>query len=52
MPAFGKGLDDADVALIASYLRKSRTGSAPWPHLDQDVARIRAEDGAAAARVP
>jgi mono/diheme cytochrome c family protein len=52
MPAFSKGLDDSDIALIAGYLRKSRTGSAPWPHLDQDIARIRAEDGATAARIP
>jgi mono/diheme cytochrome c family protein len=52
MPAFGQGLDDADIALIAGYLRKSRTSSAPWPHLDQDVARIRAADGVAAAPIP
>jgi mono/diheme cytochrome c family protein len=52
MPAFAKGLDDSDIALIAAYLRQSRTSSAPWPHLDQDVARIRAEDDAQASRAP
>ena len=52
MPAFAQGLDDSDIARIAAYLRKSRTTSAPWPHLDQDVARIRAEDNAAASRLP
>ena len=46
MPAFAKGFSDSDVAGIAAYLRQSRTSSAPWPHLDQDVARIRAEASA------
>ena len=52
MPAFARGLDDSDIAEIAAYLRKSRTTSAPWPHLDQDVARIRAADDADASRAP
>lgn len=44
MPAFSHGLDDAEVARIAAYLRATRTTSAPWPDLEKTVAAIRAQD--------
>lgn len=42
MPAFGRGLNDADIAMIANYLRKTRTGKAAWPALEAQVAVVRA----------
>jgi mono/diheme cytochrome c family protein len=42
MPAFGRGMSDADVARIAAYLRTSRTDRAPWADLEKKVADVRA----------
>jgi mono/diheme cytochrome c family protein len=41
MPAFGAGLSDADVAAIATYLRKSRTTLPPWTDVPGIVAKVR-----------
>jgi len=41
MPAFARGLSDADVGRIASYLRRTSTGLPPWPDLEKRVASIR-----------
>jgi len=41
MPGFSRGLDDADIARIAAYLRATRTAHAPWPDLEKQVASIR-----------
>jgi mono/diheme cytochrome c family protein len=46
MPAFGSALSDADVARIAAYLRRTRTGLPPWPDLVAKVAAIRRQNGA------
>jgi mono/diheme cytochrome c family protein len=43
MPAFGKGLSDADVARLASYLRRTRTDEPPWPKVQETVAALRAQ---------
>jgi mono/diheme cytochrome c family protein len=43
MPGFARGMTDEDVALLASYLRTTRTDKAPWPNLARQVAQIRAE---------
>jgi mono/diheme cytochrome c family protein len=43
MPAFGSGFSDADVARLASYLRRTHTTLPPWPDLDTKVAAIRAQ---------
>lgn len=43
MPAFGGALTDADVAALATYLRKTRTDLPPWPDVEQQVARQRNE---------
>jgi len=42
MPGF-LGFSDADVARLGNYLRHTRTGLPPWPDLEKQVARIRAE---------
>jgi mono/diheme cytochrome c family protein len=41
MPGFSRGLDDADIARIAAYLRATQTAHAPWPDLEKQVASIR-----------
>ena len=43
MPAFGHGLSDADIAMIANYLRTTRTNKAAWPALESQVAAVRAK---------
>ena len=43
IPAFGRGLSDADIAMIANYLRTTRTGKTVWPALETQVAAIRAK---------
>ncbi len=43
MPAFARGMTNDDVALIAAYLRSTRTHQAPWPDLPARVAQIRAQ---------
>ncbi|RFU49134.1 cytochrome c [Paraburkholderia sp. DHOC27] len=44
MPGFARGMTNEDVALVASYLRATRTDKAPWPDLAKQVAQIRAEE--------
>jgi mono/diheme cytochrome c family protein len=44
MPGFARGMTDADVTLLANYLRATRTDKAPWPNLEKQVAKIRAAD--------
>jgi len=46
MPAFGGALSDADIARIATYLRRTRTNLPPWPDLWAKIAEIRREQGA------
>jgi mono/diheme cytochrome c family protein len=41
MPGFSRGLNDADIARIAAYLRATGTPRAPWPDLEKQVASIR-----------
>jgi len=41
MPSFGPALDDADIARIAAYLRRSRTNLPPWPNLQSKIAAAR-----------
>jgi mono/diheme cytochrome c family protein len=43
MPAFGLGLKDGEIAMIAAYLRASRTKNAPWTDLESKVAAVRAK---------
>jgi mono/diheme cytochrome c family protein len=42
MPGFARGMTDADVVSIASYMRSTRTDKAQWPDLAKQVAAIRA----------
>jgi len=46
MPAFGGALSDADIARIATYLRRTRTNLPPWPDLWTKIAEIRRDHGA------
>jgi mono/diheme cytochrome c family protein len=41
MPAYANGLADSDVAMIAAYLRATRTKNTPWPDLEGKVAAAR-----------
>jgi mono/diheme cytochrome c family protein len=41
MPGFASGLSDSDVAMIATYLRTTRTKNSPWPDLESKVAAAR-----------
>jgi mono/diheme cytochrome c family protein len=41
MPSFARALSDADIARIATYLRRSRTNLPPWPELDTKISAIR-----------
>jgi mono/diheme cytochrome c family protein len=43
MPSFDHALSDADIARIGDYLRRTRTGLSPWPHLEQQIAALRAK---------
>jgi mono/diheme cytochrome c family protein len=40
MPPFAH-LSDADIAALATYLRRTRTGQPPWPDLPMKIAAIR-----------
>jgi mono/diheme cytochrome c family protein len=42
MPAF-KNWSDADLARVATYLRSTRSGKAPWNNLEKKIASIRIE---------
>jgi len=42
MPGFDTALTNADIAQLASYLRRSRTTQPPWLNLDDNIAVIRA----------
>jgi mono/diheme cytochrome c family protein len=44
MPAFGSGFSNADIAMLAAYLRATRTDLPPWPNLDKTVAALRRPD--------
>ena len=51
MPAFSNALDDAQIVELAGYMRaRFAPQAAPWPSLAKDVARLRAESAASAAR--
>jgi mono/diheme cytochrome c family protein len=41
MPAFGQALSAADIARIASYLRRTRTNLPPWSDLESKTAEMR-----------
>jgi mono/diheme cytochrome c family protein len=41
MPSFERALSDADIARIATYLRRTRTNLPPWPGLEAKVAAMR-----------
>ncbi len=41
MPSFAQALSDADIARIATYLRRTRTTLPPWPDLDTKIAALR-----------
>jgi mono/diheme cytochrome c family protein len=41
MPGFARGLNDADIAHIAAFLRATGTAQPPWPDLEKQVASIR-----------
>ena len=41
MPSFGRGFSDADIAMVAAYLRATRTSLAPWADLESKVAAVR-----------
>jgi mono/diheme cytochrome c family protein len=41
MPTFAHALNDADVARIAAYLRRTRTKLPPWPDLESKIAAAR-----------
>jgi mono/diheme cytochrome c family protein len=43
MPAFGSGFSNTDIARLANYLRRTRTGEAPWPDIEKTIAGIRAQ---------
>jgi mono/diheme cytochrome c family protein len=43
MPGFAAVMSDDDIARLAAYLRRTRTGLAPWPGLPAKVAAIRAQ---------
>jgi mono/diheme cytochrome c family protein len=49
MPSFARALNDADIARIAAYLRRTRTNLPPWPDLDKKIAAIRAYHSASSA---
>jgi cytochrome c553 len=46
MPAFGIGLKNSEIAMIAAYLRASRTKVGPWADLESKVAAFRTEANA------
>jgi mono/diheme cytochrome c family protein len=52
MPAFGMGFSDADVARLATYLRRTRTDRPPWPNLQEAVAALRAQGKRGRVRCP
>ncbi|TDR23755.1 cytochrome c [Marinicella litoralis] len=41
MPGFRDALSDQEMALIAAYVRSSRTDKTPWPELQQKITEIR-----------
>jgi len=41
MPGFDAALTDSQLADLIAYLRARFTDQPPWPHLDDDVHRIR-----------
>lgn len=43
MPAFRHNLSDSQIATLLNYLRTTFTDKAPWPNLEQQVAKMRSE---------
>lgn len=43
MPAFRHNLNDRQIAELLNYLRQSYAGKAPWPELQAQVSRLRAQ---------
>jgi mono/diheme cytochrome c family protein len=43
MPAYASSLNDAQIASLAAYLRRTRTKLPPWTDLEKKVAAIRQE---------
>ena len=41
MPGFAAALSDSDIALLANYMRQSRTTKTPWPNMVASVAERR-----------
>jgi mono/diheme cytochrome c family protein len=37
MPSYGAALSDADIAQLANYLRRTRTGQPPWTDIEKKV---------------
>jgi mono/diheme cytochrome c family protein len=46
MPGFAHAFNDADIARVAAFLRRTRTDLPPWPDLDAKIAAIRREASA------
>ena len=46
MPAYASSFNDAEVARLAAYLRRTRTNRPPWTGLESKVSAVRRESGA------
>jgi mono/diheme cytochrome c family protein len=46
MPAYATALSDTDIARLAAYLRRTRTGSPPWSDLERKISAIRQQGSA------
>ena len=46
MPAYASSLNDAEIARLAAYLRRTRTELPPWTDLENKVAEIRRQSAA------
>ena len=46
MPGFATALTDADIALLATYLRRTRTDRSDWTNLSARIAALRTPDSA------
>lgn len=43
MPGYARALSDADIAQLASYLRRTRVQEPPWKEMEKKIAAIRQE---------
>jgi mono/diheme cytochrome c family protein len=41
MPGYAEALTDADIARLAVFLRRTRTGASPWTDVERKVAALR-----------